>query len=92
MARKKAPADATALASLRFGEARDRLEAILENLERGEVDIDELADRVKEAATLIRVLHDKLTRTKADVEKVLEEVREEEGAEGAGAGVDDDDE
>jgi len=64
-----------ALASLKYGEARDRLEKILEELESNEVDIDDLSDRVKEAAALIRVLHDKLTRTRGEVEKVMEDVR-----------------
>lgn len=73
MAKKKTETE-TDLANLRFGEARDRLESILESLERNEVDIDDLADRVKEAAALIRVLHDKLTKTKTDVEKVLADV------------------
>ena len=73
MAKKKA--DLTAdLANLRFGEARDRLETILDTLEKNEVDIDDLAERVKEAAALIRVLHDKLTKTKVEVEKVLADV------------------
>lgn len=77
MAKKKTETE-TDLANLRFGEARDRLESILESLERNEVDIDDLADRVKEAAALIRVLHDKLTKTKTDVEKVLAEVEQSE--------------
>ncbi|MBI4878960.1 MAG: exodeoxyribonuclease VII small subunit [Planctomycetes bacterium] len=64
-----------ALASLKYGEAKERLEKILEGLESDEVDIDDLADKVKEAAALIRVLHEKLTRTRGEVEKVMEEVR-----------------
>ena len=31
---------------------------------------------MKEAAALIRVLHDKLTRTQGEVDKVMEEVRQ----------------
>ncbi len=63
------------LASLKYGEAKDRLETILEELDSNEVDVDDLADRVKEAAALIRVLHAKLTRTRGEVEKVMTEVR-----------------
>lgn len=80
MAKKKTDSEAD-LANLRFGEARDRLEGILESLERNEVDIDDLSDRVKEAASLIRVLHDKLTKTKVDVEKVLADVEQAEPVE-----------
>ena len=86
MAKKKA--DLTAdLADLRFGEARDRLETILDTLEKNEVDIDDLAERVKEAAALIRVLHDKLTKTKVEVEKVLADVEDEGDAAEAGPGA-----
>lgn len=75
MARQKRDGDPQSqLASLKYGEAKERLEQILERLEQNEVDVDDLAAQVKEAAGLIRVLHDKLTRTKFEVEKVLEEV------------------
>ena len=85
MAKKRGPETTTeideeALASLKYGEAKDRLEGILENLEEHEVDIDDLADQVKEAAALIRVLHDKLTRTQVEVEKVMKHVRESDVA------------
>lgn len=59
---------------MKFGEAKDRLDAILGELESNEVDVDDLAERVREAAALIRVLHHKLTRTRAEVEKVMAEV------------------
>lgn len=76
-ARKKAATGSPeALASLKYGEARQRLEQILEDLESSDVDLDDLASRVKEAADLIRVLHDKLTRTSSEVEKIMEEVRQ----------------
>ncbi len=65
-------------ANLKYGEAKDRLETILAEIESAEVDVDDLAERVKEAAALIRVLHDKLTRTKAEVEKVVAEVGEKD--------------
>lgn len=54
------------------------METILAEIESAEVDVDDLAERVKEAAALIRVLHDKLTRTKAEVEKVVAEVGEKD--------------
>ncbi len=74
MAKKKS-SDPTAIASLRFGEARARLDEILAELESNEVDIDDLAERVKEAAALIRVLNEKLTRTRAEVEQVVTELK-----------------
>lgn len=79
MARKKAATQVDeAIASLSFGEAKERLQAILEDLEGHEVDIDDLADQVKEAAALIRVLNDKLTKTETEVKKVVGELRPSE--------------
>lgn len=63
---------------MKYGEAKERLETILAEIESAEVDVDDLAERVKEAAALVRVLHDKLTRTKAEVEKVVAEVGEKD--------------
>lgn len=77
MARKKTEKTDEALASLKYGEARDRLETLLESLERNEVDLDDLSDKVKEAAGLIRVLNDKLLRTKSEVAKVLADVEDD---------------
>ena len=60
--------------NLKFGEAREMLEEILKEIEDNEVDVDELADRVRTAAELIRVCKDKLERTKMEVEKVVAEL------------------
>ena len=70
--------------SLKFGEAREQLEQILREIEDNEVDVDDLADRVKTAAELIRVCKDKLERTKMEVEKVVAELipRDEPNGEG----------
>jgi exodeoxyribonuclease VII small subunit len=77
MARKKS-------ASLKFGEAREELERILEEIEENEVDVDDLADRVKRAAELIRICREKLERTKIEVEKVVADLDSEEEEEEAG--------
>ncbi len=74
MAKKKST-DLAAIANSRFGEAKARLEEILAEIESNEVDIDDLAERVKEAAALIRVLNDKLTKTRAEVQQVVAELK-----------------
>ena len=85
------------VARLGYSEAKQRLEEILEELDRDEVDIDALADRVKEAAALVRHLPAKLMRTREEVENVLEEVlpepeEEAEAAEESGDGQDEEEE
>jgi exodeoxyribonuclease VII small subunit len=70
--------------SLKFGEARQELEGILREIEENEVDVDDLADRVKRAAELIRICREKLERTKMEVEKVvadLDQAGEEDDSE-----------
>lgn len=83
MATRKAAATGDPLASLRFGEAKERLEAILEELESNEVDIDDLADRIKEARDLIALLNEKLTRTKSEVERVMADFADDAAASAA---------
>ena len=66
--------------SLKYGEAREKLEKILKEIEGNEVDVDDLTDRVKEAAQLIQVCRKKLSKTRVEVEKVVAEMglKEEE--------------
>ena len=60
--------------SLKYGEAREKLEKILKEIEGNEVDVDDLTDRVKEAAQLIQVCRKKLSKTRVEVEKVVAEM------------------
>ena len=60
------------IASLKFGEAREELERILREIEENEVDVDDLAERVRTAAELIKICREKLERTKVEVEKVVQ--------------------
>lgn len=71
MAKKKAD-------SLKFGEARAELEQILKEIEANEVDVDDLAEKIRRAAALIRVCRDKLERTRTEVEKIVSEMEDVE--------------
>ena len=57
--------------SLKYGEARKRLEQILKDIEGSEVDVDDLSEMVKEAAELIQLCRKKLEKTRVEVEKVV---------------------
>lgn len=59
---------------LGYAEALAELEGILGELERDDVDVDVLADRVARAAALIRVCRGRLDATKVEVERVLAEL------------------
>ena len=51
-----------------------RLEEILGKIENEEIDVDELADRVKEAVTLIKECKQRIEKAQMDVKKVVEDL------------------
>jgi exodeoxyribonuclease VII small subunit len=59
---------------MKYSEAVKRLEEILENVDRSNVGIDELADLVKEASDLIKNCRSILTSTEQNVQESLEEL------------------
>lgn len=54
-----------------YSEAFAELQQIVSDLEEGEINVDELAEKVKRAAELIRICKEKLTATEGDVGKIL---------------------
>lgn len=70
---------------LSYSRAVARLEEILERIEKGEVDIDELSSLVEEAAELVSLCRRKLTQAEMQVKRITERLEREEGpAPGAG--------
>jgi len=61
-------------ANMKYSEAVKRLEEILENVDRSNVGIDELADLVREASDLIKNCRSILTSTEQNVQEALEEL------------------
>lgn len=60
-----------------YNEAYSQLQEILEKIESGELDVDELTKSVKKAAELIKFCKSKLFDTEAEIEKILEDLEEE---------------
>ena len=54
-----------------YAEAIDRLEKIVAQIDRNELDIDQLAARIKEANEIIAFCTAKLTKAEGEVEKLL---------------------
>ena len=54
-----------------YSQAIERLEKIVAQLDSNELDIDQLADKIKEANELIAFCKNKLTKTDSEVEKLL---------------------
>lgn len=54
-----------------YSEAIDRLEKIVAQIDSNELDIDQLAARIKEANEIITFCTAKLTKAEGEVEKLL---------------------
>ena len=49
------------------------LEEIVSKMENDELDIDQLCDQLKQAKQLVKLCKDKLTKTDAEIKKLLSE-------------------
>jgi len=61
---------------LTYIEAFEELQQIVNNIEEGETGIDQLSEKVKRAAELIKICKNKLISTEKDVNKILDELEE----------------
>lgn len=55
----------------KYEDAIKQLESIVEKLENNELDIDELSKQLKTAQRLIKLCKDRLTKTDAEIKKIL---------------------
>ena len=58
---------------MKYEEALRQLEDIVEKMENDELDIDQLSDQLKKAKKLVKRCKDKLTKTDAEIRKLLSE-------------------
>ena len=63
-----------------YGEAATRLEEILQKIEEGQVDIDELSGLVQEAATLVALCRSKIHAAEVQVKTITEQLERDEDA------------
>ena len=57
-----------------YTEAFKELQEIVNEIEQGEISVDELSQKVKRASQLIKICKTKLTSTEEDVNKILKEL------------------
>lgn len=69
------------LDEIKYSEAVDELETLLEQIDSDEVDLDDLAVKVERASELIRVCRDKIEHTEMQVRTIIEDLGDEEGDE-----------
>jgi exodeoxyribonuclease VII small subunit len=67
-----------AVKKITYTEAFNQLQEILKQIESGEPDVDELAEKVKKAAELIKICKSKLYETESEIEKILEDLEKDE--------------
>lgn len=60
--------------SLSYARAVEELEAILEELEDDNLDVDHLAERVGRAAALIRLCRERISHTRLEVERIVSDL------------------
>jgi exodeoxyribonuclease VII small subunit len=61
-----------------YTQAFEELQQIVEEIENGQISVDELSEKVKRAAMLIKICKQKLTSTEEDVNKILKELEGED--------------
>ena len=54
-----------------YADAIAELDEILAELERDDVDVDHLADRVRRASELVRICRDRISASKLEVEQIV---------------------
>ena len=59
---------------INYVESFNELQKIVSEIEQGEISVDELSEKVKRAAELIRICKSKLTSTEEDVNRILKEL------------------
>ena len=57
---------------IKYEEAVNRLEEIVKKMENDELDIDQMAQQLKEAQQLIKLCKDRLTKVDADIKAVMD--------------------
>jgi exodeoxyribonuclease VII small subunit len=63
-----------------YADAIGELEEILEELEGDQLDVDVLAERVRRASELVKVCRERIARAQADVNAIVAELDEFDGA------------
>lgn len=62
-----------------YTEAFEELQSLVNEIEAGEISVDQLSEKVRRAAYLIKLCKQKLTSTEEDVNKILKELEGESG-------------
>ena len=76
--------------NLTYAEALRAIEDILHQIETGELDVDELAEKVKQASELLKLCKGKLFQTEKEIEKILKDMDDRNEGQGSKVTSDED--
>lgn len=65
------------MADIKYSKAVKRLNEIIASIESEDIDVDDLASRVKEAVELIRVCKSKIQKAELEVKQVVEDLEDD---------------
>ena len=65
--------------NISYAEAIKQIEEILKKIESEELDVDELSEKVKKAADLLKLCKMKLHETDEEIRKILDEMETDTG-------------
>lgn len=63
---------------MNYTDAFAELQQIVEDIESGQISVDELSEKVKRATELIRICKTKLSSTEEDVNKILRDLGDQD--------------
>lgn len=55
-----------------YTEAFSELQQIVQEMENADISVDELSDKIKRCTMLIKLCKDKLTKTEAEIAKIMQ--------------------
>ena len=58
--------------TITYTEALQELQQIVGEMENADIPVDELSDKIKRCTVLIKMCKDKLTKTEAEIAKIME--------------------
>ncbi|MEY5042758.1 MAG: exodeoxyribonuclease small subunit [Bacteroidota bacterium] len=64
-----------AKSDLKYSKAMDELEKIVLEIENGDIEVDELAFKIKRASELLQICSAKLKASEEEVEKILKDLQ-----------------
>ena len=63
---------------MQYNEALEELKTLVSHIERGDISVDALSEKVKRATELLKICQAKLSQTEEDVSAILKELEKKE--------------